>query len=612
MSPAPARVALERGHLEIEWPGLASMGRLLPRVLLTDGQETVGEAWRRARGAADTFVGACGPVNLELRAAARGRRVRLEIRAIATATAEIAEVGLAAVPAIEGQRPQWMVHSGYQSWDAAGVVPSEQPSAEPVKRQSWWTCGLASPDGTGIGISAMAGRRTTTRFDLRDGRLVITGSEPSGLARWPLMWSTRRGDRWAADPLVLTASADVRDALGAVAGMVKGRAGANGALPQGWLSWYHYGPWINFDEVVQNADALAAGRLQGLGYRTVQLDDGWQEAYGDWTPNHKFRRGIAALAEEVNRRQQVLGIWTAPFLVSATSDLARQAPDDWFVKDPTTGERAVDPVHMVFGPMHVLDARRPAVRRHLEEVFGGLYAAGVRYFKIDFLYAGGYAGTRAVRQGVQAIRKAVKDSYLLACGAPLLPMAGLADGCRIGRDTATPLYDFEIGSPKPTLLGDEIIEVGRNQAARHFLKSWFQLDPDVALVGGNLTLDQARTCVTICALSGGPFFASDDLDALEQERLDLLTNRDVLALAGGEPARPDWDPQPKDLPASVWRRNGTVAVFNWGHQDREFQLEVDAGAATDLWTGRRVGVDGGRARLDVPAAGVRLIRLERG
>lgn len=601
-------MTLKRGRLEIRWPGLASTGPLLPRVLLTDGQELVGKGWRRA---GDRFQGDCGPVRVEIGAMATDGQVHLEVRAQATGRADVAEVGFACRPAICGLAPEWVVYNGYQSWDAAGTIAAGQPDGEPVKRQSWWTCGLADGTGSGIAIGATAALRATTRFDLKDGVFVATGSEPSGLIRYPLLWRARPGGpAWEADPLLMTAGPDLRQALSAVASAVRGIQVPR--PPQGWLSWYHHGPWIGRDELLRNADELARGRLSGLGYRYVQLDDGWQEAYGDWHPNHKFRAGIADLATELAERGHVLGIWTAPFLVSAASHLARTAPEDWFVKDPVTGERAVDPVHLVFGPMNILDARRPAVRKHLEDLFSGLYEAGVRYFKIDFLYAGGYAGTKALRQGVRAIRRGVKDSYLLACGAPLLPMVGLADGCRIGRDTATPLFDFEHGAPKPTLLDDEITEVGRNQAARHFLRSWFQLDPDVALVGGNLSLEQARTCVTICALSGGPFFASDDLDALPPERLAMLANPEVLALIGGEPAIPDWEPRADDRPAAVWRKDGAVAVFNWEGADRTVTIDLNGRSATDLWSGEEVPLENGFVTLEVPASGVRLLRVEQG
>jgi alpha-galactosidase len=390
-----------------------------------------------------------------------------------------------------------------------------------------------------------------------------------------------------------------------------------GGLParpvRGWVSWYHFGPFITRDDVVEHSRLLADGAFAQLGYRLVQLDDGWQQAYGEWTPNTKFPGGLGSLAGEVERRGQCLGIWTAPFLVSASADLAQEAPADWFVTDDSTGERLVEERHRVFGPMFALDASRPPVQDYLRDLYAGMYEAGVRFFKADFLYAGAYAGSRALAAGLKAIKEGTRDAYLLASGAPLLPIVGLAHGCRIGPDTATPLMDFEAWKPSPTVFADEVLDIGRNLAARHFLNGWFQLDADVALVGGNLTLEQARQLVTLAALAGGPFLAGDDLPRLPPERLELLTNPEVLALAGNGAAVPDWEPDTRDLPPTHWRRHDVLALFNWTAED--FELEVrapGARAARDLWA--RASLPGFRdgSRLRIPANGVRLLRLDSG
>jgi len=297
----------------------------------------------------------------------------------------------------------------------------------------------------------------------------------------------------------------------------------------------------------------------------------------------------------------------------ASADLADQAPADWFLTDPATGEHAVDPRHMILGPMYVLDARNPAVLEHLRGTFRRLRAAGTRYFKIDFLYAGAYAGTEAFRAGMAAIREGAGDSYILACGAPLLPVVGFVEGCRVGQDTATPVYDFEEGRPQPSIFGDEVLGVARNAAARSFLGGWFQLDADVALVGGDLSLEQGRQLVSLVALSGGPFFASDDLPALPAERLALLTNPEVLELIGKGPARPDWEPGPKDWPPAVWRMGDVVGLFNWLPEDREMTLTIAGrGSLRDLWERRDLGPFELEVKLAVPAVGVRLVRATTG
>jgi hypothetical protein len=173
--------------------------------------------------------------------------------------------------------------------------------------------------------------------------------------------------------------------------------------------------------------------------------------------------------------------------------------------------------------------------------------------------------------------------------------------------------DFEDWTPSPTVFSDEVVDIGRNLAARGFLNGWFQLDADAALVGGNLTLDQARGLVTLAALAGGPFLASDDLGRLPAERLELLTNPEVLALAGSKTALPDWEPNLRDLPPAHWRRGDVLALFNWTAEDVEVPVKAPgARGARDLWARASLPEFRDGTKLQVPANGVRLLRLNSG
>jgi alpha-galactosidase len=420
---------------------------------------------------------------------------------VAAATdVDVARVAVAVRVRAAGGDLAWVLANGYQSWDASGVVPAAGGGA----RESWWTVCLATADGAGLAAAATDARSCCTQFTVADGELSVVWREAETLASLPTLFAGPAGTRWRSETVLLTAGPDVRAGLASLLD----RRVQQAAPAVGWLSWYHLGPWVTRDDVLAHADLLASQPYRELGYRLVQVDDGWQEAYGEWRPNTKFPGGLEALSQELARRGQEPGLWVAPFLVGMAADIALHAPDDWFVADPVGGGRAIDERHRAFGPMYALDASNPAVRDHLRETFAGFVRAGVRYFKIDFLYAGAYAGLAALRAGVQAIREGAGDARLVASGAPLLPLVGLVDGCRVGPDTATPFTDFQTGVSTPTVFGDEVLAVTRNFAARALLHPWFRLDADIALVGGNLTLEQARVLVTIAALSGGPFFAS--------------------------------------------------------------------------------------------------------
>jgi alpha-galactosidase len=592
-----ALIELEAGSLGLRWPGVGGCASLKAVCTLADGSRHESAGWN---GSSSPWTADCGPLRIALEARVEGDLVTLALTAEAKTAAAVSGVGIATSPVVEDSPPGWWIYNGYQSWDPADVIAADgNPPA------SWWTAAVASTDGAGIAIASRSARRLATRFDLKEGRLTALETAPSGVA--PLAWDAQSGDRLVLEELLLTGAAGVWAALKQVAG--GHRPGAK--VPIGWLSWYHYGPWVSREDVIANARVLEHGSLHGLGYHVVQIDDGWQQAYGDWKTNTKFGKGLGEVAAMLRAEGLVAGVWTAPFLVSVSADLATEAPEGWFLQDPATGERLVDPVHISFGPMNVLDCRRPEVIQHLEGVFKELHAAGIRYYKIDFLYAGAYAGLEALRAGVAAVRRAVGDSYILACGAPLQAVAGLVEGCRIGQDTATPIYDFESGRPLARIFGDEVLWIARNVACRNHLDGWFQLDPDVALVGANLSLGQARQLVTAVVMSGGPFFASDALLELEPARLALLTNPEVLALVGGPPAVPDWEPD-SDRLAGIWRRGDQLlAAFNWNGPPRRLFIEAEgAVTARDLWQKADLPMSGGALELDLAESGVRLLKFK--
>lgn len=519
------------------------------------------------------------------------------------------EIGLSGEVSLSGGAPDWLLYNGYQSWDRSGVrsLRAAGRARSTPALESWWTAGVADDSGAGLAAAAQPPADAVTRFGV-DGSVFSVAWSDGNVDRPNPLLRSDDGGPWLSPALDVAAAADVRRGL---AGMVRGALPA--APLRGWVSWYHFGPFVTRDDLVEHSRLLANGAFSELGYRLIQLDDGWQQAYGEWIPNAKFPGGLGSLAREVERRGQCLGVWTAPFLVSASADLAEQAPADWFVNDAGTGERLVEHRHRVFGPMYALDAARPGVQDYLRDLYAGMYADGVRYFKADFLYAGAYAGSHALAAGMRAIKEGARDAYLLASGAPLLPVVGLAHGCRVGPDTATPLMDLESWKPSPTVFSDEVTDVGRNLAARHHLSGWFQLDADVALVGGNLLLEQARQLVTLAALAGGPFLVSDDIPRLSPERLELLTNPEVLEVAGRGAAVPDWEPSARDLPPVHWRLGDVLALFNWTADEVEIEVRaLEATGARDLWG--RVPLPEFRhgSRIHIPAHGVRLLRLSSG
>jgi hypothetical protein len=114
----------------------------------------------------------------------------------------------------------------------------------------------------------------------------------------------------------------------------------------------------------------------------------------------------------------------------------------------------------------------------------------------------------------------------------------------------------------------------------------------------------------MAVLSGGPFFATDDLQNLPPERLALLTNPDVIGLVGGGTAVPEWEAGQEDLPPAIWRRGDVIAVFNWSAETREFVVALPGECSVrDLWANRELGVWQGSGQVQVEPGSVCLLRV---
>ena len=151
-------------------------------------------------------------------------------------------------------------------------------------------------------------------------------------------------------------------------------------------------------------------------------------------------------------------------------------------------------------------------------------------------------------------------------------------------------------------------------------KGWNNLD---SLDVGNgeldgLTDDERRSYVTLWAISAAPLYTGDDMTSLDPLGLELLTNRDVLAIdAAGRAAAP----VTPHLPQQVWRmRNAdgtwTVALFNLGPATARVSVRWSdigfTGPADvhDVWATTDLGKQADGFTADVPSHGTRLLRVD--
>jgi len=206
--------------------------------------------------------------------------------------------------------------------------------------------------------------------------------------------------------------------------------------PRIWCSWYSL-----YEEISEEFLLKVCEDLHDYPFDVIQVDDGWQLKVGDWKPNNKFPSGMEALAEKICLSGKKAGIWLAPLLVTPSSNMYKEHRD-WLLRSENG-----NPIIAGFNwneRLFALDTTMPMVLEWLTDLMKEVRRWGFEYVKLDFLYAGALNGVRhlnipredAFRLGLQTIREALGDAFLLTCGTPIIPSIGLCDAMRIGPDVS--------------------------------------------------------------------------------------------------------------------------------------------------------------------------------
>lgn len=436
--------------------------------------------------------------------------------------------------AVEPEEAQVYEH-GWQSWSPSTKYRlGERPYRPTVERRRvlCYRPGVSAPSevywGEGLLAIRPADEAPTHLFaathagtslpsikaELESGRLIVSadgeaehaiddepGSIEGALARWAVRFAANMG------------VSRIRSA------------------PTVWCSWYHYFTAVTEADMVENLESI--GRLD-LPIEVVQLDDGYQSEIGDWLSLSDRFSSLQGLIDRIRAAGRRAGIWVAPFLVGSRSRLAAEHPD-WLVGG---ADAPADAGWNWSQDLYALDTTHPGAQQYLKEVFSTLAGWGIDYFKIDFIYAGAVPGRRhldlpelvAYRNGVELIRAAIGDGYLLGSGAPILPSVGLVDAMRVSPDTA-PHYEPADGDmSQPASRAAMVTGVGRA-----FMQGrlWVN-DPDCLIV--RPAVERRREWADHVRQFGGLRASSDRLADLDSWGLD--TTREILSESPTKPFIP--------------------------------------------------------------------------
>ena len=351
--------------------------------------------------------------------------------------------------------------------------------------------------------------------------------------------------------------------------------------PMGWNSWNKFAGRIDDATVRGIADAMATNGMKDAGYTYINIDDTWEagrDAQGNILTNKKFP-DMKALADYVHKKGLKLGIYSSP------------GPNTCAGYEGSYGH---------------------------EEQDARTYAAwGIDYLKYDWCGA----RTLYTDEEMPAIYQKMGDA-LLKTGRPIvysLCQYGRLDVWKWGADVGGNLWRTT-GDIRDTW--DSMTGIGfRQNELAQYAKPGHWNDPDMLEIGnGGMTDAEYRTHMSLWAMLAAPLLAGNDLRAMPPATLEILTNKEVIAVdqdALGVQGRQVL----KFGDQEVWTRPlaegaTAVAIFNRGKDEAKVVVNwadlklAKKKTVRDLWTHQDITTQDAGYLAAVPGHGVVMLRVK--
>lgn len=349
--------------------------------------------------------------------------------------------------------------------------------------------------------------------------------------------------------------------------------------PMGWNSWNHFAERVDQKAVESAADAMVSSGMRDAGYIYINIDDTWEgkrDAQGFIHTNEKFP-DMKALADYVHSKGLRLGIYSSPAAKTCAG------------YEGSLGH---------------------------EEQDAQTYANwGIDYLKYDWCLNSGTKQEMltAYSKMHEAIKKAGRPILLSLCeyGWNKVWEWGPSVGGNLWRTTGDITDEYRV-----------MAEIGFNQnGLEKFAGPGHWNDPDMLEVGnGGMNEDEYRTHMSLWAILAAPLIAGNDLSKMTPYTLELLTNREVIAIDQDSIGKQGYRVA-QEGPFEVWMKplaDGSRAVGLFNRQRTTEQIIVDfssigiSGDATvrDLWLKKDLGSFHGKFSAYVPRHGVVLVRIK--
>ena len=392
--------------------------------------------------------------------------------------------------------------------------------------------------------------------------------------------------------------------------------------PVGWMTWYAVKFGANEKTILENAKAFKAAFGGYTDEKPVLWVD-WEWFHRRFTSKGEdgedmltphaasYPRGMKALADDLKGLGFTPALWVSPQVDVRTNALFAAHPE-WILASHAFwgGHVFADPT----APGYLEDFVKPLFRRYRSWGYEAFkwdcmpYTMWMYDLYHDRFHDRSVSTKSAYRRLVAAGREAVgPDVYLESCSGigddPTLWALDSFDSARIGNDI------FAWSS-----FAAEGVDMLLRYYPLHNL--FLRCDADNLVLREEFnTLEQARTRVTVYALTGVPLTVGDRIDALDAPRIEML--RKAMPVVPVRPA--SLRPYVRKgnvlaLTAHFARPWGAWQVRSWSNLStgtvERVKVSIPRGhAAWDVWNRRLLTADGGPLAFELQPGASRVLRV---
>ena len=364
---------------------------------------------------------------------------------------------------------------------------------------------------------------------------------------------------------------------------------AQNAPIMGWSSWNHF--HINIDEkmIREQADAMISSGMYKAGYRFINIDDGYfggRNSDGNLlTDTKKFPSGMRALTDYIHARKLKAGIY---------SDAGKNTCGSKYDNDP--------------------NGIGVGMYGHVERDCNLFF----NDWKFDFLkvdWCGGdWMGLDEETEYTKIIHavKSINPEIVFNICRWQFPgewAIKLADSWRISGD---------IRENFSSIL--RIIDL--NADLHQYSSPGHYNDMDMLQVGRGMTYDEDKTHFSMWCMMNSPLLAGNDLRDMTRETIEILTNKEIIALNQDKGFRQatrllrEGDVEIWVKPLGKTGKQKAIAIMNRGEKTGQTALTPEkigvssTSKLRDLWLHENIGKLGKSRTLTIPKHGIVVLKAK--